>query len=96
MTQRRAGSPQRRGQLPMVVRGRLRRKGPRRCKCPVLLGLIFHGCPQILDTPLIMGQRVCLLDEALDMLDVAEQLIRLAPFTFVKLTPSQLRRTPST
>ena len=45
----------------------------------------------VLYTPLIMGQRVCLLDDTLDMLDVAEQLARLAPFSFIKLTPSQLR-----
>lgn len=51
----------------------------------------FDMVVPVLYTPLIMGQRVCLLDETLDMLDVAEQLSRLAPFTFIKLTPGQLR-----
>ena len=51
----------------------------------------FNMVIPVLYVPLIMGQRVCLIDETLDMLDVAEQLIRLAPFTFIKLTPSQLR-----
>lgn len=41
-------------------------------------------------TPLLMGQRVCVLDESLDMPAVAERLAALAPFSFLKLTPGQL------
>ena len=41
-------------------------------------------------TPLLMGQRVCVLDESLGMPAVAERLAALAPFSFLKLTPGQL------
>ncbi|WP_245871436.1 non-ribosomal peptide synthetase [Asanoa hainanensis] len=41
-------------------------------------------------TPLIMGQRVCVLDETLDTGQVARRLNELAPFSFLKLTPGQL------
>ncbi|MFD6563052.1 amino acid adenylation domain-containing protein [Micromonospora profundi] len=41
-------------------------------------------------TPLIMGQRVCVLDETLDTGQVARRLSELAPFSFLKLTPGQL------
>jgi amino acid adenylation domain-containing protein len=41
-------------------------------------------------TPLVMGQRVCVLDETLDMQTVAERLTAWAPFSFLKLTPGQL------
>ncbi|GIF75629.1 non-ribosomal peptide synthetase [Asanoa siamensis] len=40
--------------------------------------------------PLIMGQRVCVLDETLDTGQVAGRLNELAPFSFLKLTPGQL------
>jgi amino acid adenylation domain-containing protein len=51
----------------------------------------FDMVVPILYTPLITGQRVCLIDETLDMLEIAEQLANLAPFSFVKMTPAQLR-----
>ncbi|MFB7918549.1 amino acid adenylation domain-containing protein [Streptomyces sp. NPDC056061] len=41
-------------------------------------------------TPLVTGQRVCILDERLNMFAVAERLRGLAPFSFLKLTPGQL------
>jgi amino acid adenylation domain-containing protein len=41
-------------------------------------------------TPLIMGQRVCVIDETVDMRTVAERLMAWAPFSFLKLTPGQL------
>jgi amino acid adenylation domain-containing protein len=40
--------------------------------------------------PLIMGGRVCMIEDSSDPVQLAERLLRLAPFGFLKLTPGQL------
>ncbi|MDP9792485.1 hypothetical protein J2S43_000997 [Catenuloplanes nepalensis] len=40
--------------------------------------------------PLLRGQRVYVLDETLDMDQIAQRLARQSPFSFLKLTPGQL------
>jgi acyl-CoA synthetase (AMP-forming)/AMP-acid ligase II len=41
-------------------------------------------------TPLIMGERVCMLPEELPVHELGSRLERLAPFTFIKMTPGHL------
>ncbi|TDC85040.1 amino acid adenylation domain-containing protein [Micromonospora sp. KC606] len=41
-------------------------------------------------TPLIMGQRVCVLPDGIDPTTLGRRLERLAPFSFLKLTPGHL------
>ena len=41
-------------------------------------------------TPLIMGERVCVLPESMDVSQLGKRLEALAPFNFIKLTPGHL------
>ncbi|MGW4797944.1 non-ribosomal peptide synthetase, partial [Nonomuraea sp. NPDC004297] len=57
---------------------------------PVFSSVAFDMVVPNLYIPLLMGERVCVLGEDLSLFDVADALARLAPFTFIKLTPGQL------
>ncbi|WP_422769366.1 non-ribosomal peptide synthetase [Plantactinospora sp. WMMC1484] len=58
---------------------------------PVFSSTAFDMVVPNLYTPLLLGQRVCMIEETLSPSAVAERLAALAPFSFVKLTPGQLR-----
>ncbi|HEY0638938.1 MAG TPA: amino acid adenylation domain-containing protein [Pseudonocardiaceae bacterium] len=57
---------------------------------PVFSSFAFDMIVPNLYTPLIMGQRVCVLPESLDLTGLARRLAELAPFSFIKLTPGHL------
>ena len=57
---------------------------------PVFSSFAFDMIVPNLFTPLIMGQRVCVLPDSLDPTRLAAQLNRLAPFSFIKMTPGHL------
>ncbi|MFC0107873.1 non-ribosomal peptide synthetase [Kibdelosporangium aridum] len=57
---------------------------------PVFSSVAFDMVVPNLYTPLIMGQRVCMIEESLDTAGIARRLSELAPFSFIKLTPGQL------
>lgn len=57
---------------------------------PVFSSVAFDMVVPNLYTPLVMGQRVCMLEESLDTAGIAQRLADLAPFSFIKLTPGQL------
>ncbi|MCX4481724.1 amino acid adenylation domain-containing protein [Streptomyces cellulosae] len=57
---------------------------------PVFSSVAFDMVVSNLYVPLLMGQRVCMISESLDLFQIAERLRELAPFAFIKLTPGQL------
>ncbi|MCG5219208.1 amino acid adenylation domain-containing protein [Streptosporangium sp. KLBMP 9127] len=57
---------------------------------PVFSSVAFDMVVPNLYIPLLIGERVCILGEDLSLFDIADTLARLAPFTFIKLTPGQL------
>ncbi|GAA1697024.1 hypothetical protein GCM10009733_110320 [Nonomuraea maheshkhaliensis] len=57
---------------------------------PVFSSFAFDMIVPNIYTPLIMGERVCMLPEKLPVHDLGARLERLAPFTFIKLTPGHL------
>ena len=57
---------------------------------PVFSSIAFDMIVPNLYTPLITGERLCMLDDSLDPVALADRLDELAPFTFIKLTPGHL------
>jgi hydantoinase/carbamoylase family amidase len=57
---------------------------------PVFSSIAFDMIVPNLYTPLITGERLCMLDDALDPVALADRLVELAPFTFIKMTPGHL------
>ena len=57
---------------------------------PVISSAAFDMTVPNLYVPLLMGQRVCMIEEDNDLFAVADRLRQLAPFAFIKLTPGQL------
>ncbi|MBT2235771.1 non-ribosomal peptide synthetase [Nonomuraea sp. NEAU-A123] len=57
---------------------------------PVFSSFSFDMIVPNLYTPLIMGERVCMLPEELPVHELGSRLERLAPFTFIKMTPGHL------
>jgi hydantoinase/carbamoylase family amidase len=57
---------------------------------PVFSSIAFDMIVPNLYTPLITGERLCMLDDSLDAVALADRLDELAPFTFIKLTPGHL------
>jgi amino acid adenylation domain-containing protein len=57
---------------------------------PVFSSTAFDMVVPDLYLPLLLGQRVAMLEEDLDLFAVAARLRELAPFAFIKLTPGQL------
>jgi amino acid adenylation domain-containing protein len=57
---------------------------------PVFSSIAFDMIVPNLYTPLITGERLCMVHDALGTVELAQHLDKLAPFTFVKLTPGHL------
>ncbi|WP_165777664.1 non-ribosomal peptide synthetase [Amycolatopsis antarctica] len=57
---------------------------------PVFSSFAFDMIVPNLYTPLILGQRVCVLPESLDAARLGRRLAELAPFSFIKMTPGHL------
>lgn len=57
---------------------------------PVFSSIAFDMVVPNLYTPLVMGERLCVLHDTLDVPAIAERLAELAPFTFIKMTPGHL------
>ncbi|KRD23275.1 non-ribosomal peptide synthetase [Streptomyces sp. Root264] len=57
---------------------------------PVFSSIAFDMIVPNLYTPLLTGQRLCMLDDSLDSVALADRLDALAPFTFIKMTPGHL------
>ncbi|MBO4204433.1 non-ribosomal peptide synthetase [Micromonospora echinofusca] len=57
---------------------------------PVFSSFGFDMIVPNLYTPLLLGQPVHLLPEGLDPAELAAELVRLSPFSFIKLTPGHL------
>ncbi|MCP2356364.1 amino acid adenylation domain-containing protein [Nonomuraea thailandensis] len=57
---------------------------------PVFSSFSFDMIVPNLYTPLIMGERVCMLPEELPVHELGSRLERLAPFSFIKMTPGHL------
>ncbi|MGW1954887.1 non-ribosomal peptide synthetase [Streptomyces sp. NPDC001920] len=57
---------------------------------PVFSSIAFDMIVPNLYTPLVTGERLCMLDDSLDSVALADRLDELAPFTFVKMTPGHL------
>lgn len=62
---------------------------------PVFSSVAFDMVVSNLYVPLLMGQRVCMISESLDLFQIAERLRELAPFAFIKLTPGSWTPSPS-
>lgn len=67
----------------------------RRGGAPVFSSVAFDMVVPNLYVPLLMGQRVCMIDDSLDLFQIAERLRELAPFAFIKLTPGNWIPSPS-
>ncbi|GHG93802.1 non-ribosomal peptide synthetase [Streptomyces lanatus] len=57
---------------------------------PVFSSIAFDMIVPNLYTPLVTGERLCMLDDSLDSVALADRLDELAPFTFIKMTPGHL------
>ncbi|MFI6685148.1 amino acid adenylation domain-containing protein [Streptomyces sp. NPDC050485] len=57
---------------------------------PVFSSIAFDMIVPNLYTPLMMGERLCMLHDGLDSIELAARLTELAPFNFVKMTPGHL------
>jgi amino acid adenylation domain-containing protein len=57
---------------------------------PVFSSVAFDMIVPNLYTPLITGERLCMLDDSLDSVGLADRLSALAPFNFIKMTPGHL------
>ncbi|MFY1671404.1 non-ribosomal peptide synthetase [Plantactinospora sp. WMMB334] len=57
---------------------------------PVFSSIAFDMIVPNLYTPLLVGERLCMLEDSLDPVALADRLDELAPFTFIKLTPGHL------
>ncbi|TDC79579.1 amino acid adenylation domain-containing protein [Streptomyces hainanensis] len=57
---------------------------------PLFSSIAYDMVVPNLYTPLLRGERLCVLDESLSVVDMAEQLSAWAPFSFIKMTPGQL------
>ncbi|MFK0180546.1 amino acid adenylation domain-containing protein [Streptomyces xanthochromogenes] len=57
---------------------------------PVFSSIAFDMIVPNLYTPLITGERLCMLDDSLDPVALADRLDSLAPFNFIKMTPGHL------
>ncbi|MFI7131014.1 amino acid adenylation domain-containing protein [Nonomuraea sp. NPDC050153] len=57
---------------------------------PVFSSFSFDMIVPNMYTPLIMGERVCMLPETLPVHELGSRLERLAPFNFIKMTPGHL------
>ncbi|MEV0379496.1 amino acid adenylation domain-containing protein [Nonomuraea sp. NPDC050643] len=57
---------------------------------PVFSSFSFDMIVPNMYTPLIMGERVCMLPETLPVHELGPRLERLAPFNFIKMTPGHL------
>ncbi|MFD8721809.1 amino acid adenylation domain-containing protein [Streptomyces sp. NPDC059629] len=57
---------------------------------PVFSSIAFDMIVPNLYTPLVTGERLCMLHDSLDSVDMAARLTELAPFNFIKLTPGHL------
>ncbi|GAA3624853.1 hypothetical protein GCM10022419_133050 [Nonomuraea rosea] len=57
---------------------------------PVFSSFSFDMIVPNIYTPLIMGERVCMLPETLPVHELGSRLERLAPFNFIKMTPGHL------
>jgi amino acid adenylation domain-containing protein len=57
---------------------------------PVFSSIAFDMIVPNLFTPLLTGQRVCVIDDLPDAVALADRLIAASPFSFIKLTPGQL------
>ncbi|MBS2532138.1 amino acid adenylation domain-containing protein [Catenulispora sp. NF23] len=57
---------------------------------PLFSSLAFDAVVPNLYTPLVLGQRVHVFGQDLDLSSLGEELVRRGPFSFIKLTPSHL------
>jgi amino acid adenylation domain-containing protein len=57
---------------------------------PVFSSFAFDMIVPNMYTPLIMGERVCVVPESLDLTELGRYLERHGPFNFIKLTPGHL------
>ncbi|WP_053198953.1 non-ribosomal peptide synthetase [Streptomyces viridochromogenes] len=57
---------------------------------PLFSSIAFDMVVPNLYTPLIRGERLCVLHDSLDPVEMAEQLARWAPYSFIKMTPGLL------
>ena len=57
---------------------------------PVFSSIAFDMIVPNLYTPLIIGERLCMLGDAADSVELADRLDAMAPFNFIKLTPGHL------
>ena len=57
---------------------------------PVFSSIAFDMIVPNLYTPLVIGERLCMVGDTADSVELADRLVALAPFTFIKLTPGHL------
>ncbi|TDC22343.1 amino acid adenylation domain-containing protein [Streptomyces sp. 8K308] len=57
---------------------------------PLFSSIAFDMVVPNIYTPLIRGERLCVLHDDLDPVDLAERLAEWAPFSFIKMTPGHL------
>ena len=57
---------------------------------PVFSSIAFDMVVPDLYTPLVTGERLCMVHDSLETVELVKQLDAMAPFNFVKLTPGHL------